>query len=208
MNKKIKIILLLISLSICLGLMSNTYSRYVASTVGDITAPFSKWQILVDNIDITSNTNSTISIVPTIEEHDHIASNTIAPSSKGYFDINVDPTNVDVSFSYSINLALENETMPDLIITKYAILPEDYIDGDTLNLIHLEDNIITDQMLYDKNNADFKFSTFNIRVFFEWYEGDNELMDDEADTNVATLAMTNDELFTIDAHISFEQIIN
>lgn len=204
MNKKVKLLLLLISLSVCLSLMSNTYSRYVASTTGDINAPFSKWQILVDNTDITSNTNSTITIVPTIEEHEHVASNTIAPSSKGYFDIKVNPTNVDVSFSYSINLILENESMPDLIITKYAILPDNYIEGDTLDINHLTDNVIKDQMIYDKNVEQFEFESFTIRVFFEWYEGENEIMNDEADTLVAL----NDETFKINANISFEQLIN
>ena len=52
MTKKIKIILLLISLSVCLGLMSGTYSRYVANTKSDVNASFSKWQILVQNTDL------------------------------------------------------------------------------------------------------------------------------------------------------------
>lgn len=107
MMKKIKVILLLISLSVCLGLMSGTYSRYVASTKSDINASFSKWQIFVQNFDITNNETSNITLEPIIEENQHVASGTVAPSSKGYFDIDIDPTNVDVSFSYNINLELE-----------------------------------------------------------------------------------------------------
>lgn len=108
MTRKIKVILLLISLSSCLELMSGTYSRYVANAKSDINASFSKWQILVQNTDITNNSDSNIVLNPVIEDNEHVASGTIAPSSKGYFDIDIDPTNVDVSFSYNINLQIED----------------------------------------------------------------------------------------------------
>ena len=119
MLKKVRVILLFVSLSICLCLMSSTYSRYVADATGNIEVLFANWQILVSNTDITNNSNPTIAFMPIIEENDYVASNTMAPSSKGYFDIDIDPTNVDVSFKYSINLEIENENMPDLMITKY-----------------------------------------------------------------------------------------
>ena len=90
MMKKIKVILLLISLSVCLGLMSGTYSRYVASTKSDINASFSKWQIFVQNFDITNNETSNITLEPIIEENQHVNAGTVAPSSKGYFDIDID----------------------------------------------------------------------------------------------------------------------
>ncbi len=208
MTKKGRVAILLLALSVCLGLMSNTYSRYVANTKSDISASFSKWQILVDNFDITANNNSTIIIDPIIEENSNIADNTIAPSSKGYFDINIDPTNVDVSFSYMINLNMENENMPDLMITKHAILPENYTEGDPLSIVYLENNTISDNLLFNKDNESFKFKSFTVRVFFEWYEGENEQMNDEQDTEVATLAIAEDLSLQMSANISFEQIID
>ena len=82
MLKKAKVLTALVSLSICLCLMSSTYSRYVADTTGNIEALFAKWQILVSNTDITNNTSSTITFEPVIEENDYIASNVVAPSSR------------------------------------------------------------------------------------------------------------------------------
>ena len=129
MIKKVKILLVILSLAITLNLMSNTFSRYVSKATGNIDMAFSKWQILVNNVDITSNNSSSIDLTPVLEENNNIATNTIAPSSKGYVDIDIDPTNVDVSFDYSINLEVKNEEVEDLLITDYAILDNNYIDS-------------------------------------------------------------------------------
>lgn len=204
MLKKIKIILLIISLTTCLGLMSSTYSRYVASAQSDINAQFSKWQILVDSFDVTSNSQSSVNITPIIEENEFIASNTFAPSSKGYFDITIDPTNVDVSFNYNIDLSILNENIPDLLISKYAILPDTYIEGDTLELIPIVNGNINNSLLYNKNVVGYTFNSFTIRIYFEWFEGTNEIMNDEADT---TLAVNESTVLQMNANITFEQII-
>ncbi len=203
MLNKIKILVIMISISFSLSMMSNTYSRYIASTTNSIETPFAKWQIMINNEDITSNNEASITFNPIIEKNENVKENTIAPSSKGYFDINIDPTNVDVSFSYKINLNIENDNMPDLLITKYAILDENYIEGDELNLINLDNNEINNSMIYNNST----FNKYTIRVFFEWYEGENELMNDQDDTNIGKDAVTNNNKLIIDANIEFKQII-
>ncbi len=207
MERKIKFLLLLISTAFTLGLMSNTYSRYVASTTGDVELVFAKWQILVNNDDITSGNTSTINITPVIEESKNITSDKIAPSSKGYFDINIDPQNVGVSFDYSIDLEVLNENMPDLLITKYAILDNDYTEEDEITTINLENNQISNSLEIDKSVENYTFEPFTIRVFFEWYEGENEQMDDAQDTLVAQQAQENNENLKIQATITFNQKI-
>lgn len=208
MFKKIKIILLLLCLTTCIGLMSNTYSRYVASTKSDINAQFSKWQILIDNLDVTSGSQTAVNITPVIEDNELVADNTFAPSSKGYFDIKVDPTNVDVSFSYNIDLNILNENMPDILISKYAIIPSSYIEGDNLELTFIENSQISNSLIFDKNTEEFRFESFTIRVYFEWYEGIDELMNDEEDTNITMLAVNEDLTLQMNANIQFEQIID
>jgi hypothetical protein len=204
--KKARFVLVLISFSVCLGLMSSTYSRYVAGTTSNIEVLFAKWQILVNNTDITSNTSSSITFVPVIEENNYVEANTVAPSSKGYFDIAVDPSNVGVSFKYTINLAVANENMPDLMITKYSIIPSTYVEGDPLEVTNLTDNTITNTLNFDKNITSFKFTPFTIRVYFEWYEGTGETMTDTEDTAVGLSAVTDNTKFQMTANINFEQI--
>lgn len=206
MIKKIRYIFALISLSVCLCLMSSTYSRYVASATGNVEALFAKWQILVSDTDITNASGSTITFVPVIEENEHVAENVIAPSSKGYYDIDIDPTNVQVSFSYSIDLGIENENTPDIKLTGYSIVPEDYVDSEPLDIIPIEENHLTDTLNFDKETQGFQFSPFTIRIYFEWYEGEDELMNDEDDTELGLLAATEDRAVAMSANISFAQI--
>lgn len=217
MNFRIKILLVFIPLSFLLCFMSNTYSRYVANATGDFKMSFAQWQILLNNEDITNSTSSSINLIPVINENNYVKSNKIAPSSTGYFDINIDPTNVDVSFNYSITLKVLNENMPDLMITKYAILDSNYDEKDTITYTDIKDNMIKGSLDLDTiatsgdeiistegdeiETANFK--PFTIRICFEWYEGEEEKMNDKADTLIAS-DVENNEL-EINAEIKFEQ---
>lgn len=203
MFKRLKLLIVFASLSVTLGFMSNTYSRYVADTTGDIQIGFAKWQVVVNENDISSSEISSINITPVIEENENIDSNTIAPSSSGYFDIVIDPTNIDVSFNYAISIDLINENMPDLLISKYAYLSSNYEIGDEITYNTLENNIIENTFQYNIDN----YEPFTIRVFFEWFEGEEEQMDDEMDTNIGIDALNNDISLQIQASIKFEQLI-
>lgn len=203
MAMKFKILLVISSLALTLSLMSNTYSRYVADVDSNIDLLFAKWQILVNENDITNNTTTSINITPVMEENVNVAENTVAPSSKGYFDIDIDPSNAGVSFDYSINLNIEDENMPDLMISKYAVLDKDYNEGDQITTTTILNNTINGTVDYNATAHE----PFTVRVFFEWYEGVDEKMDDEADTNIGYEAALNDKSLLVNASISFNQKI-
>ena len=205
MIKKIKILLVIASLALTLSLMSNTYSRYVAGATGNLDMVFAKWQILVNDTDITGNNSSAINLVPVIDENANVATNKIAPSTKGHFDIAIDPSNVDLSFDYAINLSVTNDDMPDLMITKYAILDEDYIDSDEITTTPIDNNMINGSLDYNNEVENFAFEPFTIRVYFEWYEGVDEQMTDEDDTAIGNKAATEDIPLEITATINFNQ---
>lgn len=247
MLKRLKILVALIFISVCLCVMSGTYSRYMADTSGKVDLSLAKWQILVNTNDITTGATSNIDITPIIEEDPNVKSGTIAPTSKGYYDINIDPTNVDVSYSYHINLELDNERIPDLLITKYAILENDFDpveDEITYHNYINNDGEITETFLYDQEKA---YEPFTVRVYFEWidnayrYYSSTSYTDsdfeaysdsvyepmgtDEDDTIIGYSAsvytegykeeqaelgneVNNDSIFTINARIRFEQVIN
>ena len=219
MNFRIKILSVFIPLCLLLCFMSNTYSRYVADTTGNLKMSFAQWQILVNNDDITNSSSSSINLKPVIDKNKYVEDNKIAPSSTGYFDISIDPSNVDVAFNYSIALDVVNENIPDLIITKYAILDKDYNEDDTINYENINNNLIQGSLDFDNvatssdeiatNTDEIKehiFEPFIVRICFEWYEGENEKMDDEDDT----LVVNNDEAsdLEINAVVKFEQKLN
>ena len=91
------------------------------------------------------------------------------------------------------------------MISKYAILPEDYEEGDTLEYTTIQNNTITNDMIFDKTTDDFQFDVFTIRVYFEWYDGEDELMSNDDDT---AIGVAEDATFQISANITFEQIID
>ena len=188
--------MVLVSLSLTLGLMSHTYSRYIADATSDIKIQFSKWEIKINNNDITNGSISTMKLTPVMEGNNHVASNVVAPSSKGYFDIVVDPSNVEVSFNYSVSLNIINGNIPDLIISKYSIIDSSYTEGDEIQTISLVDGKINGTVNYNQNKT---FEPFTIRVFFEWYEGENEKMNDEADTQIGIDASNNNTELQIQA---------
>lgn len=205
MTKRIKIILILLTLSVTLSFMSHTYSRYVVDTTSNIEVSFAKWQVLVNSSDITDGTTTNLEITPVIEESNNVKANTIAPSSKGYFDIVVNPTNIEVSFDYKVTLKLLNENMPDILISKYAILSDTYQEGDTVTTNEITNNEITGSLTYDNETENFTFKPFTIRVYFEWFEGTNESMNDEADTTIGEDAAKNNTKLQIEAALSFSQ---
>ena len=210
MKLRLKIILLLVSLALTVSLMSDTYSRYVANTTGNLDVQFAKWKLLVNNVDITDNTTSTIELTPVIKENSNVAKDKFAPSSEGYFDIDVDPSNVELSFDYIITLDVLNEDLPDLLISKYAIIDDKTTDDVNITLEDVIDNKIINTMVYnnkvDENGNKFSFSPFTVRVFFEWIDGETATMSDEMDTLVGT--NTDVTSLQIEANIKFVQNIS
>lgn len=199
MKSKVKILLVIISLSLTLGLMSNTYSRYVADTTSDLNMQFAPWKILVNESDILNEKDTSIALTPIMDENINIADNMIAPTSKGYFDIEIDPTNTATAFNYEISLNILNENIPDILINKYAILDSNYQEGDEVQSKIINDSIVSGEVSLEDNII----KPFTIRVYFEWYDGEDNLMNDEADTLIAN----TEENLQIEANIKFTQKI-
>lgn len=173
-NHRIKIFIALLSLLYLITLVQDTYAKYTSSANANTNITISRWNILVNNQDIKNNSNFTNTIKPVFEDNENIATGVIAPTSKGYFDIIIDGTKTDVSFQYNINLALSSlNTVSDLKLTNYKVN-----DDDTLHQI--ENNVISNQILYDSDNKIIKY-----RIFVEWIDGDAETMNNEADTEAA-----------------------
>ena len=63
----------------------------------------------------------------------------------------------------------------------------------------------------EEENTEFKFETFTIRVYFEWFEGQTddktEEMNDEADTQIGLDSAKNDTKLQIQAKLNFKQKI-
>ncbi len=193
---KLKVLFLFVIFAFALSVVSNTYSRYVAAAEENIDLALANWQILLNNEDITSSSSSVGLINPVILENENVANNKLAPSSKGYFDIDIDASSVELSFNYDLTIN-KNEILDDLIITKYKLI-EEGTDPEEVEYIDVVNNEINGTFDYSEETT---IKPFKIRVFFEWFDGDNETSDDESDTEV----VKNNDSLTIDATIRFTQ---
>lgn len=201
---KIKLIVASFMLIVLVSFISDTFSKYISSSQGDLTLSFAKWQILVNDYDITEGTNSEILFVPVIEYNENVNENAIAPTTEGYFDIKIDPSNIGLSFKYNIDFQIENDDIPDLMITKYAILPETFNEDDDIEYIPLESNELSEEYIF---NPKKQFEPFTIRLRFEWIDGDGEQMIDEYDSLIGSVAALENSKFKMKANIKFEQIL-
>lgn len=191
-NRRVKIFIALLSLLYLITLVQDTYAKYTSSANANTNITISRWNILVNDQDIKNNSNFTNTIKPTFEENENIASGVIAPTSKGYFDIIIDGTKTDVSFQYNINLALSNlNTVSDLKLTNYKV-------NDDTTLHQIENNVISNQVLYNSDNKIIKY-----RIFVEWIDGETETMNNEADTEA-----TINGIAAYDIAINITQIPN
>ena len=188
-----KFILLIISILIlCLVFfLIQIFAKYLTSATGNTSMNVARWNILVNNTSIKNNTDISNTLVPVFPGNDNIASGIIAPTAEGYFDLNFDFKDADVSFEYEISTTVDaNSSVKDLILTGYTI-----DDGEKIEFSN--NHSIKDTILLTDN-----VDTRKIRVFVTWDDGQNSTMDNEADT----LATTSNNPALLHVNISFTQI--
>lgn len=197
MNNHKKFILLLIGICICFLLYFTVqiYAKYLTSADGTTSLIIANWNIKVNNLSIKDNTDISASIVPVFPGTEHIASGIIAPTVEGYFDLNLDFSNIDVSFKYEIDVSsAEDSSVKDLVATGYSIDDGEKIMFENYNtpiseIIKLSDTI----------------DSRNIRVYIMWNDDDES----QTMTNVDDTTSTSSETPPLlNVNISFTQITN
>ena len=189
MRKVIYSLLVIFSLTLCVFFVTESYAKYITSAQGNANMKVARWKIIVNNEDIRDNKNLETEIKPTFLESEHIASDVIAPTSEGYFDLIIDATQADVSFKYKITLEnADNAVVKDLKIKKYKVNGIESTDAN---------GYIEKEVFHKDNNQ-----IINIRVYIYWDESENSVMTNEEDTNATLLGSTD-----LKVNLSFTQIV-
>ena len=171
-NKKIKLFIAIVALIVCISQIKQTYAKYIESKNGDAEFTVASWRILLNNSDITEGAEMSSLINPVYENNNNVASGVIAPGSEGYFDLEINATNTEVSFNYNISItSSENSDVEDLVISAYKV------DDNAITYVNGEVNNITDTINYAVQDK-----VINLRIYFKWLEGEGEQMNNEADT--------------------------
>lgn len=198
-RKKLLFFISCLFLILSLSVIKNTYAKYITSAAGDANIEIARWKILVNNQDVEENKELTNVITPVFEGNDNIASNVIAPTAEGYFDILIDASNTDVSLRYEITTSDNSESaVTDLEISGYAI-----DDGERQEIVSEDGQIkIENEILYNAEDKDIK-----LRVYLKWNDDDTAgaVMDNAADT---TATKTEGNMAKVNVNLKFIQIPN
>ena len=187
LNRKITFLLALLALFYCVSLIQSTYAKYLSTADADTNITIARWNIL-DNQDISQNSNFSEVLEPTFTGNENIKDGVIAPTATGYFDITLDGSTTDVSFSYDISFSeADDNTVTDLKITKYEIDGHSYTYNGPIS-----GNIL----LNDQNRA------LTVRVYVEWVDQ----TDDETMTNVDDTTAANSGVAKFKVNVNVIQL--
>ena len=192
-RKRIGLLISCVALFLVILVVTDTYSKYLTEADGTANIAIARWRRLVNGQDIRNNTDLSQVITPVFYEDPDISNDIIAPRSKGYFDIIIDCRDADVSFEYNISTSPSaDSSVSDLIATGYSI-----DGGSTINLSRNQH--IINQVPIASNPE-----TISIRIYIEWYDDEDEDMDNTDDTN----ATKSGDDAKMDVNLSFKQIVD
>lgn len=191
--KKFILLIILILILLLVFFLIQIFAKYLTSASGDTSMNIARWNILVNDISIKENTDITNTLSPVFPGNENIAPDIIAPTAEGYFDLNFDFSDADVSFEYEITTTVDpNSSVKDLVVTGYSV-----DDGQKVELTN--NSSIKDTILLTDT-----INTRKIRVFVKWDDGNNASMDNSQDT----IATTSGKPALLKVNVSFTQIAN
>ena len=192
--KKYLLFLLIILICITTFFIIQTYSKYLSSAEGETSISIAKWNIKVNNLSVTNNTNLSSAIVPVFPGNENIASNIIAPTAEGYFDLALDFEDTDVSFNYTISTTVSEDSP----VKDFAIIGYSMDNGERIDFTD-DNNTISEDILLNSN-----ITNRSIRVYVKWIDDESQTMDNKADT----LATTSEYPAKFNVTVLFTQIID
>ena len=123
-DKKLFILVSVLLICCCLVVLyQDSYAKYKKKVDQNVGITLASWTIKLNNESVAGKETVTGNIIPTFLESEYTAENVIAPGSSGYFDITINPSNVDLSFDYKFVCSTRNEQN---LVNNYLQKQEDY----------------------------------------------------------------------------------
>ena len=197
MKKIILLVLGLLWILISFFTIKSTYAKYLTNLSANNNIGIAAWNIILNNQNIISNSNISSTLDLTIPETNYYKQNCLVPNAIGYFDLNLNTTNVNMPFKYTITCTPNiNNNINDIKIIGYAL------DSQTQQITYLQNsNDIIQRTVNAQDTSSF------LRVYVQWIEGPQiELLNDINDTSLALASSNNSAI--IDVAITFEQIVS
>lgn len=179
MNKKIKVLFLILTIIVVLVLINKiikTYALFYSEAEANVIEKIGNWTIKVNNKDISNGIVEKFNIEQLqLDVNENVKEGKIAPGLKGKFLIIIDPTDTDVSIRYDVSFDTSLLKTENIKLDKI-----EKIDSEDV-LTKIEDNTYSGIIsLSDINNG----KKDKIEVTFSWE--DIELYND-SDTELGKI---------------------
>ncbi|MBQ3298518.1 MAG: hypothetical protein IJG97_06985 [Bacilli bacterium] len=179
-NKK-RILVFILFCLVFVFLFQEAYAKYRKYASVQVDNTVAKWNIKINNELIGNKTTLTNHIIPTVVNNNYVKNDVLAPGSLGYFDVDIDATDADVSFTYEINVAkYDIYTIEDLTIYAYSV-------DDFSTSTNVTNNIITGTIQH--NTASTK-----VRIYYKWLDDGTDVMNNQTDTTAAITGTSNADI--------------
>ncbi len=179
-NKK-RILVFILFCLVFVFLFQEAYAKYRKYASVQVDNTVAKWNIKINNELIGNKTTLTNHIIPTVVNNNYVKNDVLAPGSLGYFDVDIDATDADVSFTYEINVAkYDIYTIEDLTIYAYSV--DDFSTSTSVT-----NNIITGTIQH--NTASTK-----VRIYYKWLDDGTDVMNNQTDTTAAITGTSNADI--------------
>lgn len=186
MKNKIRILISLIAIILLVLIIRSTYSKYVNQAVGSLMTRVGEWIIRVNGQDITL-ADAPANIV--IDSDDfvwnwtdvqHVKKPKVAPGMIGSFELEIDPTETQVSFEYDISIKNPVIQIPgqDDLEIKLAIKNIVETHGRTIEIKEVDGNQVIHRIKPLGEIEEAATAVDTIRVTVEWLDDGTN---DEAD---------------------------
>lgn len=178
--KQRMVIAIVCLLAVSFFFLCYSFARYAANWDGGLNASIAQWKIKVNGVALTASSEAggfSVDLIPDpdtdiIPEHP----DKIKAGQKGYFDIVIDPTGTEVSFSYSVSVDMEKSKLPSsmtidgctVTVGERVVKQVEFKDG--AKPIVGDDAILPDGGIFTDGN--------NVTVRFDWTWADGAADDD------------------------------
>ena len=175
---KKRILVFILFCLVFIFLFQEAYAKYRKYATVQVDNTVAKWNIKINNELIGNKTTLTNHIVPTIVDNSYVKTGVLAPTSTGYFDVDIDATDADVTFTYEITInKLNTSTIEDLNIYGYSV--------DNFNVVNnVVNNTVSGTIVHNTAST-------RVRVYFNWVDDGTDTMNNQADTDAALSTTAN-----------------
>lgn len=185
-NKSVKIILLILVLIVLFLVIRSTYSKYISTKDSGTNFHISKWNILLNDKNISENKDFSQDIQITYDENtENVAQDVIVPTSKGYFEIKLESTGTELPFEYTLKVKQEEDldnSIPDFKITSYILNDNEIIELDP-------DQTEIVGTVEPPKDADGHFTGAEVInkfiIYVEWDDSENNILDNLEDVSIS-----------------------